>query len=269
MNDTAHKFAALYDTIHERNSRLVALRPQRLILTTMTMCGTITSFEDKKIPLSDINQNLGRYYDIVETQKKRTPESKVFLNQISLKADTVSVKVFTNGSVQGTGVKSAVHFVDILDRVCSTLGEYMDHAPSLERVSIECINSTFSTLKQLPLTKLREVFRQQGYEATYNPDSFSAVQIKIPISEESYQVKIHIFSTGRINFSACKDPSDIFLAYDIVCTILDTVAGDLVDKGPSTTSISKNVLKTYSIVNGYSNRIYYLCMYEFDKKISL
>jgi TATA-box binding protein (TBP) (component of TFIID and TFIIIB) len=258
MNDTAFEFAKMYDDVHRVNQRLATLRPHRLVLTTMTMCGTLSNFEER-IPLAELVHNLDDQYGIRESNKKSKTGKKDFQNQIGLKSGSVNIKVFSNGSVHGTGLKSAVHFVDIVDRVCATLGEFMADCPQLDVVSVECINATFFTSKVLPLARLREIFRQHGYESTYNPDIFSAVQVKIPVNARF--IKIHIFSTGRVNISAGKHPSDIFQAYSVVCSVLDGVDG-LLDTRLPVTNVSESILNTYSIIDGYSNRIYYLCKHE-------
>ena len=263
MNDTSREFAEMYDAVDETNRRLVRFCPRRVVVTTMTMCGMLGEFVEQKLPVDKIDGDL---YGI-ENPRKRSRSGKSFYNQRSLNSGTVSMKVSPNGRIHATGLKSPVQFIDIVDRVCSALAEHTTLPPLGESASIECLNVTLFSAKRLPLARLREVFRERGYTSMYTPDSFPGVKIYVPI--ENRTIAVHIFSTGTINILAAKRPSDISTAYEVVFSTLDDLEELTIEARPPLTNVSANVLDSYSIIDGYSSRIYYLCMHERDENFSV
>jgi len=222
----------------------------------MTICGRINT----KIDVASIWNSLeaactpyGLDIPSVESPKKKT---KTFFNQLTIKANKTSIKLFSNGSVQVTGARNCVHFADVMDRVCSAIGNLIGTTPCLESASISLINTVFSASIKLPLRILRQAFEDAGHAASYDPDAYPGINAKIFV--DPHYITVMIFTSGTVIISGARTPEHVSSVYHTVCTIIDILDIQLNESPPA--HCSAGTLSMYSITNGYSSRIAHLCL---------
>jgi TATA-box binding protein (TBP) (component of TFIID and TFIIIB) len=243
------------------NVSLKTLQPRNCSVSTMTVCGKLnTDVHIERVV------NFLKTGDLTDYGLSSPPDSpkkrpKSFFNQLTIKSGTTSIKLFSNGSIHVTGAKSPIHFVDVMDRVCSALGHVVQaDPPVLESATISMINAVFCAAKVLPLRVLRQAFEDAGHVASYDPDSYPGINAKINASEtnEINRITVMIFTTGNVIISGAKSPEHVSKVYDIVCHVIDDLDVQMNDTAvPRCTSAS--VLDSYRISNGYSSRIANLC----------
>jgi TATA-box binding protein (TBP) (component of TFIID and TFIIIB) len=231
------------------------MTPRNCNVSTMTVCGKINTSLDVESVWNSLEAACAPYgLDIpCESPKKKT---KTFYNQLTVKSNNTSIKLFSNGSVQVTGVKSPVHFADVMDRVCSALGSLLGDSPSLESASISLINAVFSASVKLPLRVLRQALEDAGHSASYDPDAYPGINAKIHVDPNF--ITVMIFTSGTVIISGAKTPEHVSSVYHTVCTIIDSLDFEMNESPPAHCSLG--TLAMYSILNGYSSRIAHLCL---------
>jgi TATA-box binding protein (TBP) (component of TFIID and TFIIIB) len=263
MADTGLRFKAMFQGFAHTNAALANLQPCNCSVSTMTLCGKIDSAVDIEAVLAWMKTGCIQPWGLdvaPDSPSKRTKgPAKAFYNQLTIKAKTTSIKLFSNGSVHVTGAKSLVHFADVMDRVCAALGAMLPRQPSLESASISMINAIFCTARKLPLRVLRQAFEVAGHAASYDPDAYPGMNAKITslCGDDSKIVTVMIFTTGNVIISGAKSPEHIANVYHIVCTVIDTLEFQRPD--PPLQHCSPGLLDMYYISNGYSSRIASLC----------
>lgn len=253
------------------NQGLDVVIPLKCSISTMTICGKL----DSTIRIADIAKAILKDDTLesfglalpVESGKKKAKGSSSFFNQLTIKSGTTSVKLFSNGAVQCTGAKSPIHFLDIVDRVCSALGAMRQtDPPTLESASISMINAIFSAGRDLPLRVLRLALEADGHRASYDPDSYPGINAKVRTSgPDGRDVTVMIFSTGSVILSGAKCPEHVSEVYGIVCRLIDVLPDPAVSKVPANSkkfkpSFSNEQVDSYNIIAGYPARIANLCI---------
>lgn len=190
---------------------------------------------------------------------KRGKVKKSFYNQttISYKLNNnVSIKVFSNGKLQLTGITSVNNclytigiIIDILKRSEGSL----EHAsPSIENVSnmsIEMINSNFNIKKELDLKKMRSILIHEGIDFNYEPDTYPGINAKIN------NISVFIFGTGNIVITGGKSLKCIEKTYRYICDLLISNSQIYLKDG-------KGIKKSKKLINythGYPDHIYESC----------
>jgi TATA-box binding protein (TBP) (component of TFIID and TFIIIB) len=260
FSDSGVRFKAMFYSFAKTNETLKNFTPRKCTISTMTLCGKLDSEINVK-HVFDTLKNADIYtYGITVPMEKPLKKGKSgtadFYNQMEVKAGTVSIKLFSNGSIHLTGGKSPIHFMDIMDRVCMALGMVMDETPALESASIEMINANFSAARILPLSVLRKALEDAGHAASYDPESYAGINAKIAVHAQV--VTVVIFTTGSIIITGAKSPEHVSNVYNAVCIVIDTL--ELSAAVGALGKVSPAVLDTYTIVDGYSSRIAHLCM---------
>ena len=269
VRDSGGRFKGMLRSFETTNEGLSVVIPLKCSISTMTICGKLDStirIADiaKVIMMNDTLESYGLALP-VESDKKKAKGSSSFFNQLTIKSGTTSVKVFSNGAVQCTGAKSPIHFLDIVDRLCSALGAMQQTAPpTLESASISMINAIFSAGRDLPLRVLRLALEADGHRASYDPDSYPGINAKVRTTgDDGRHVTVMIFSTGSVILSGAKCPEHVSEVYGTVCRILDGLPGPAVSKAnakKSKPSFSKEQVDSYNIMGGYPARIANLCI---------
>lgn len=247
-------------TISSTNRSLRSLTPGNCNVSTMTLCGTL----DSVVRISAIAKSMEKHATL-ETHglafpgaSKKSKGTTTFQNQLTIKSGTTSIKLFSNGAIQVTGAKSPIHFLDVMDRVCSALGAVQDATPTLSSASISMINAIFSTARVLPLRVLRQAFEAAGHDASYDPDSYPGVNAKI-CTTEKHRVTVMIFTTGSVIISGAKTPENVSEVYGIVCGLIDALPDAAKVQAPKTKPFSAKLVDAYGIIGGYPARIANLC----------
>ena len=216
----SRQFHEMLVSIAGTNGRLGTLVPSKCSVSTMTVCG--------KLGADDIQQEIAE----ISSPTKRARNAS-FYNQVTVEILGVSLKLFGNGSIQATGVKSPVHFVDVIDTACRDL---LDGA-QLQTVEVALINVVFTAGILLPLGTLRHVFERAGHDASYDPEVYPGVSVKVV--DGSRRVTVIIFASGSISILGAKTPENVSNVYDVVCTVIDDE-----DAKTSTTAATKALIRT-------------------------
>jgi TATA-box binding protein (TBP) (component of TFIID and TFIIIB) len=257
MFETGGRFKTMFRSFARTNDRVTAFTPMNCSVSTMTICGKLDATVDVDVVMDFItNRDHSALAGLSLQKGKKTkgPDTSAFYNQLTIKAGTTSIKIFRNGAIHVTGAKSVVHFVDVIDRVCTVLGTIMEATPSLESASISMINVIFCAARTLPLTVLRQALEDAGHPASYDPDAYPGVNAKV------LDITVLIFTTGSVIISGAKTPEHVADVYNVVCTIIDALPPAFpFKKAPIPTCTPANA-DVYSIVDGYSSRIAHLCI---------
>lgn len=258
---TGKSFRAMFAACAETNKKVTKFTPRKCTISTMTVDGKL----DKQIDTMHVFETLSAVDSFGITlapekpaKKGKSKKKKDFYNQIEVKAGTVSIKVFSNGTIHVTGAKSPIHFVDIMDRVCSTLGVITNTPVSLHSARVCLMNANFSTQSLLPLETLRDALEEAGYMASFDPERNAGINAKFMFG--THVVTVMIFTTGSAIITGAKFPEDVAAVYDIVCVAIESLHVDLTASALPPVQVSSSVLDMYTIVDGYSSRISHLCL---------
>lgn len=248
-------------SIASTNTNLVSLTPRNCNVSTMTLCGKL----DSPVQIATVAKAVEKYATLEthglalpRTSPKKNKGTTFFQNQLTIKSGTTSVKLFSNGAVQVTGAKSTIHFLDVMDRVCSALGAVQDVTPSLESASISMINAIFSAARDLPLRVLKQAFEAAMHTASYDPDTYPGINAKIRMTDGRC-ITVMIFTTGSVIISGAKTPEHISEVYGIVCGLIDALPDATKVQVLKNKPVSADQVDAYGIVGGYTTRIANLC----------
>lgn len=156
------------------------------------------------------------------TSRRRKKHRDVFYNQVTMRHGTKSIKVFNNGSMHVTGCTSPEQFVQIAREVCEFMRDVAGVADDVrvDDFNIQMINVNFSTGSALHLQGMKAVCIERGYAATYDPDVYPGLNIKVPVNTR--HVTLLVFRSGRIIITGAKGVSDIVAAHTRMAEMLDT-----------------------------------------------
>ena len=192
---------------------------------------------------------------VIEKGKKRTNKEKksknTFFNQATIKFTdhtTKSIKVFSNGKLQMTGITSFQEGVKVSDMVCKYI-QNTDHVIPYKNnifvsdLEVAMINSNFSLNCGIDIMHLQNLL-SDDYHTIYEPDVYPALKIRLP------QSNILAFSTGHIIITTSKHLSDITETYRMFTdTLLDNW-----DDLKSRRAVVKKQKEVYSYTEGYIHK---------------
>ena len=154
--------------------------------------------DDKKIPSSTQNTE-----KTARKPRKSTKVKKSFDNQLTLvfrrhAKGTTDVKIFCNGRVQLTGVKSVDDGPALLDDICVRCG-FAGHAD----YRIRMMNTDWKLGHALRLYDVHLRARELGIKSRYEPSLYPGVLVKLPADDEgdvkkSKMLTIMVFRTGSV-----------------------------------------------------------------------
>lgn len=194
------------------------------------------------------------------TFTKRGKVKKSFYNQTTITYKTFttkSIKVFSNGKLQITGVTSLTETLKTIDMISYILknsnrsiinGEPDVHM--MKNISIEMINSNFNYAKEIDLKTLRNIMKADGYDVTYDPDTYPCINAKIN------GISVFIFGTGNVVITGAKTLNGIQKTLETVTNIFNANKNINLRQGKGMKKEKK--LVTYS--NGYNENLYNACL---------
>jgi len=137
------------------------------------------------------------------TKRSRTKKiKKFFYNQITLHVflnKIVNVKVFNNGRIQMTGLKSKEQGINILKIILENLNNLTEEvrskildniSPEITKSDIVLINSDFDMKFKITQENLQRIIVSQGYYSSYEPTIYPGVNIKYYFNEERQRTGI-------------------------------------------------------------------------------
>lgn len=227
-------FITDYLAINELSYRLNEKYKDVGYLNISTM--TIVCDLNCSICIESLTKNFkSMYYPLCEIKKaksnrdsvltKRGKVKKSFYNQTTItyfNYSKKSIKVFTNGKLQITGIISINDAIDVIQNVIRILvnsdqalleGKPLPSVENMNLFKVEMINSNFKFGKELKLKKL-ELKLSKKYNVVYEPDTYPGVKMKYNTSS------IFIFGTGNVVITGAKTLKEILMVYDLISMIL-------------------------------------------------
>jgi TATA-box binding protein (TBP) (component of TFIID and TFIIIB) len=169
---------------------------------------------------------------------KRGKIKKSFFNQVTLNYSDISkksIKVFSNGKLQITGLTSCLECNKVSEMVNGWLKKYLNNDTiCITKMYIGMINSNFSMMTNLDLVKLNGILNVNPCVVSiYNPESYPAINMKYVHQDVS--VSVFVFATGNIVITGGKKLQDMRVAYEFI--------HDMINKNRGTVSKNEQVLK--------------------------
>jgi len=187
---------------------------------------------------------------------KRGKIKKNFFNQVTLNYADISkksIKIFSNGKLQITGISSNVESEYVVNNVVGWINETLNVNIKAIKTYIGMINSNFSLGRCIDLIKLNLILNNDmNVVSIYNPESYPAINMKYHIDDT--RVSVFIFGTGNVVITGGKCIDHIHKTYLFIIEVLSK--NNHVFK-----SINKRVPKDEILIDGYTIRQYQSCVY--------
>jgi TATA-box binding protein (TBP) (component of TFIID and TFIIIB) len=126
---------------------------------------------------------------------KRGKVKKNFFNQATLTfkdTTTKSIKIFTNGKLQMTGITSMLEGITVATKVCALISKCVSYDVHAESVDIAMINSDFCIRRNVNVYAMLAVLNKTNVMCAYDPDTYPGLKIKYN------GVSIFVFGTGSV-----------------------------------------------------------------------
>ena len=199
----------------------------KMYITTIKFKGEIKSLEPKK-------------------KRKRKKTVKSFQNQltveirpdlVNLPDNKISVKIFKNGSIQMSGVKSLLACNLALNKLIDSLskeygiiinGKIEDinfisdrNKISVNRYKVDMINSNFTINYEVNREILYNILLKKKIECRYEPSIHACVNIKFRPSDAPKNISIFVFQSGHIIITGAKTINSIAESYKYITELLE------------------------------------------------
>jgi len=193
---------------------------------------------------------------------KRGKLKKSFFNQVTLNYRDISkksIKVFSNGKLQLTGLTSCLECNQVSKIVNGWLKKYLnDESIVITDMYMGMINSNFSVMTNLDLIRLNTLLNvHDKVRSTYNPESYPAINMKYIDSEKDISVSVFIFGTGNIVITGGKRLGHMREAYRF---IHDTISSNR-ERVCKTNEHIPKVVRVETHIQGYPIRQYMSSIY--------
>lgn len=178
-----------------------------------------------------------------KNNKRNKKSKKAFYNQatVIIKSktynNTPNVKLFKNGTIQMTGIKSLKNFVEVIEVLCTELKkvkaivnkktmkdltikkfvskpEVVD-PENISKLSIRMINSNFNIGFKINREKFYNLLLSQNVNCTFESCAHAGVNIKHAY-KEGEQISIFVFESGAIIITGAKNREHIMSAYNFI-----------------------------------------------------
>tara|TARA_B100000886_G_C20404648_1_gene484166 strand:- start:818 stop:1714 length:897 start_codon:yes stop_codon:yes gene_type:complete len=188
----------------------------------------------------------------LEVQKKRKKKKNCFQNQmtVEIKPDLkdypnskVSVKIFKNGSIQMSGIKSVEAVNTVLNKLIKELSKqlgviednaikeinFIENNEKIEvsKFKIDMINCGFLCGYEINRENLYNRLLKHNVECKYEPSIHAGVNIKYHPSDNEKKVSVFIFESGNIIITGAKNVINIMEAYNFVTDFLSLNKKDI------------------------------------------
>ena len=196
---------------------------QPLNLSTMTIIGGINKSSIDIKYLSDhfvspvhpacVLKKTKKHGDYIET--KRGKIKKSFYNQITIQYQditTKSIKIFSNGKLQMTGVTSLNEASTIAQTIINILNTIFDKSDfEVTSLEIGMINTNFSFGRKIDIIQLRELLSNvENTTIDYEPDVYPGLKIK------HHKTSIFVFMTGNVLITGVKTLEEVRDSFDFI-----------------------------------------------------
>ncbi len=194
-----------------------------------------------------LNPVKGEKHTKIKNPRKKK-EKKFFYNQMTIhvfKDKIVNMKVFNNGRIQMTGLRSEKQGLDIIQLFIDELTnipkekleEILDNlTPTKKESKIVLINSDFDVHFKINREALHRIVVEKGYFSSYEPCSYPGVNIKYYHNEMKENngicecvdicngkghnccksITIAVFNSGKIIITGGQSYKQLNIAYDFI-----------------------------------------------------
>jgi len=213
-------------------------------------------FKSPSYPLCTITPAKDHHeYELTSRGKKK----KSFYNQTTIQYrdhTTKSIKVFSNGRLQVTGITSVPEARDVATLVCNVIDSIPLCSPrhiSLVDVTIAMINTNFSYNCGIDIVKLQEILQQKKHvSVSFDPDRYPGLNVKHTNSDGS-KTSVLFFGTGNVVITGVKSFRGIQEAFSTVTTAVFENFDNL-KTGIVTAKAAKKATHVHSYEGGYPKR---------------
>lgn len=219
-------------------------------ISTMVKVGKLSHHFDLKDLYSKLNVDKNIIYiEFNENKKgvnpkKKKDKKKYFYNQMTLLLKTskiVNLKLFNNGSIQMTGIKSDRMAIEIADIITKTLTEIFGFSIEIINIKTVMINSDFDYGYTINNSKLQELIEYSNYYSSYEPCSYPGVNIKYYYNDNNHnkgicsckhqcngkgkdghckRITIAVFKSGNIIVTGGFTLEQIYIAKDFITNFI-------------------------------------------------
>jgi hypothetical protein len=226
------EFLKAFERIANVETTTVKYSP--IVISTMTLSG---KYDKSDIPIGLIRERLEEderdlYIAIPKIVKHRTKtvaSKNKFDHQVTIHSGTSSVKIFSNGSIHGTGIGSIEDFIDLADDIASYIFEISGIKIDLVEHKINMISVATSIVdsKNNPVTfrmkQLEDAFVRAGIHAEFDVERHPAVKIILYDGDGTKASTSFVFPTGSITVFVSKTPENIAIALEKLITVMNDV----------------------------------------------
>lgn len=166
-------------------------------------------------------------------RKKTSERAASFFNQVTLRyQDDVSrksVKVFTNGKLQLTGLVSLSECRFVAMYVVDTLNRLLGQDFTLVNAYVGLMNANFNLCVSVDLRKLHHIFNTQPSHvlALYNPETYPAINLKYT-HPTGARTSVFIFGSGSVVMSGGKSMQELHNTYTYLTNLISQHRTDIV-----------------------------------------
>lgn len=228
--------------INETRSKAIRasnMTPSWVKLTTITITSKFNTPVDIQ-GVREIFNNKG-CVSVKSNQSKHVTSWKMspttFYNQVSIYYDDhksrKSVKIFPNGSIQAAGCSDLPECNRIMKQIRCILGYLTKRKVESDGFDVAMINTNFSLNFSVNLYEVFNIFNNDNYDTTYNPDRYAAVKVRVKVLGERY-ITVSIFGSGRVIMTGARSLEEISLTYsnimDMFCKNQYSIFDETSDK---------------------------------------
>ncbi len=180
-----------------------------------------------------------------QTKRKRKKTVKSFQNQLTVEIrpdleklpdNKISIKIFKNGSIQMSGVKSLyacnLALNKLIDSISKEYGVIVDGKIKdikfvndktkikIIRYKVDMINSNFNINYEVNRESLYNILLNKKIECRYEPSIHACVNIKFRPTDSIKNISIFVFQSGHIIITGAKNIINIAESYEYIINML-------------------------------------------------
>ena len=186
---------------------------------------------------------------------KRGRVIKSFYNQITIKYNdhtTKSIKVFSNGRLQITGITSEYEANRTVDIVCGIISKTQDFQPKARNIWIGMINTNFSFGVNIDIKKTLKLLKEtSSVKAVYSPDVYPGIKVK------HHNTSIFVFRTGKVVITGAKTLKEINEGFNTIIDIIGTNIKQV--QSNVCTHVPQKQKAVYKSIHGYPEHVFKSC----------
>ena len=205
------------------------------------------------------------YVKVPPSKTDNKKPKKTFYNQITLNYRDISnksIKVFSNGKLQITGLTSFFECNLVLEKVVRWLNACFETTTiQSENAYVGMLNINFSVQTKIDLHQLNRILNSFDHVmAVYNPETYPAINVKLQDASEftfsNSSISLFIFGTGNIVVTGSKTLNQSIFAYDFIVKVLSSNSSVIKSKN------QRKMDDPNVYIDGYAARQYLSCIGE-------